>query len=49
MQGAVQVQGANTVYSGTYGAGTFTVIERCFASEEVGAVDVGDKFIGTYR
>lgn len=48
LSGSVVVDGANTVFSGTYGGGNFTVTERCSAAAEVGTMDPGDKFIGTY-
>eukprot|EP00049_Salpingoeca_infusionum_P027963 m.35257 g.35257 ORF g.35257 m.35257 type:complete len:2485 (+) comp9868_c0_seq1:133-7587(+) len=48
LQGTVNIVGSNTVFSGVYGQGTFSVTERCFASQEIGAVDPGDKFIGRY-
>ena len=48
LQGVITVDGPNTLFSGTYGTGSFKVTERCFAAQEIGAVDPGDKFTGTY-
>ena len=39
----------NLVYSGTYGRGTFKVTERCFASQEIGEFNPGDKFVGRFE
>jgi hypothetical protein len=49
MTGTVEVANGNTVFSGTFGNGTFRVVQRCSAADEIGTFNPGDKWIGSYQ
>ena len=50
LDGDISITNGQLAYSGKYGtSGTFTVRQRCQASDEVGSFDTGDKWVGQYQ